>query len=83
MENPETVWIKLNFKEELPHNRARLHSALENQMDSSNICRRLATGKTTYIIQINQYRINPVKVASDVPILEDKNEAQRRQVSGP
>lgn len=35
-----------------------------------------------YITPINPHGVKPGKVATDAPILEDKTEAQRREVTG-
>lgn len=51
-------------------------------MDSSNICRGPATGWATHVTQINPHGVNPVKVATNVPILQCKTEAQRRRYLG-
>lgn len=43
----------------------------------------LATGWATHVTQINPPRIDPIKVATEDPILEDVTEAPRKEVPGP
>lgn len=51
-------------------------------MDSNRICWRPAIGWASHITQTNPHRTDPVKVATDDPILEDVAEAQRKEVTG-
>lgn len=74
------MWVLASFREEIPDNTARLLFNLEIRMGSFKRYL-LGPAVNSRITQISPHGISPIKVAIDVPILEDKTAAQRREVT--